>query len=205
MIQSIVKIFDSKTKQMKETLRELIDKYGSDKNRNEYTPIYSSLFEPRRNQSINLLEIGIGTMIEGVPSSMVGYSGEGYKPGGSLRAFRDYFQNGWIYGGDIQTDCMFEEERIITFLFDSTKRDKCDEALKDMNLDIIIDDGLHTYEAQIATFQNLWDRLKPNGLYFIEDIAPHNPLSQQWKHVFEDIDAEKWTNEYKNIIVFQKK
>lgn len=190
---------------MKQTLRELIDLYGSDKNRNEYTPIYSSLFTPIREQPIFLLEIGIGTMVEGAPSSMVGYGGEGYKPGGSLRAFRDFFPNGQIFGGDVQKDCMIVlEPRVNTYLFNSTKRNECDEALKDLVFDIIIDDGLHEYEAQMNTFKNLWDRLKPNGFYFIEDVAPHNPLSQQWKYVFEEVNAEKWTNEHKNIIVFQK-
>jgi hypothetical protein len=55
------------------TLRQLIDHYGSDKNLNEYTPIYHSIFNNIKDNNINLLEIGIGTMIPSVPSSMVGY------------------------------------------------------------------------------------------------------------------------------------
>lgn len=186
------------------SLRELIDKYGSDKNENEYTPIYHSVFNPNRNLNISLLEIGIGTMVTGAESSMVGYGKNGYKPGASLRAFRDFFQNGKIYGGDVQQDCMFEEDRIKTFLFDSTKSDECDESLGDLKFDIIIDDGLHTAEAQLATFKNLWSRLNSGGYYFIEDIAKHNPLYSQWKYVFSDIECEKWTNEHGNIIVFLK-
>lgn len=185
-------------------LRELIDKYGSDKNRNEYTPIYHSVFNPSKFNNINLLEIGIGTMIEGVNSSMVGYGGENYKPGASLRAFRDFFPNGNIYGGDVQSDCMFEEDRIKTFLFDSTNKTQCDAMLGDLKFDIIIDDGLHLADAQLATFENLWNRLNSGGYYFIEDIAKHNPLYTQWKYVFSDFPGEKWTNEYGNIIVFLK-
>jgi hypothetical protein len=45
------------------TLRQLIDHYGSDKNLNEYTPIYHSIFNSIKDNDINLLEIGIGTMI----------------------------------------------------------------------------------------------------------------------------------------------
>ena len=185
-------------------LRELIDKYGSDKNKNEYTPIYHSVFNPLKNNNINLLEIGIGTMIQGVASSMVGYGGEEYKPGASLRAFRDFFPNGKIYGGDVQQDCMFEEDRIKTFLFDSTNSEEADNALGDLAFDIIIDDGLHLAEAQIATFQNLWNRLNSGGYYFIEDISRHNPLYKEWKEVFSELPCEKWTNEYGNIIVFLK-
>lgn len=186
------------------TLRQLIDHYGSDKNLNEYTPIYHSIFNGIKTKNINLLEIGIGTMIPQVPSSMVGYGGEHYKPGASLRAFRDFFTKGNIYGGDVQNDCMFEEERIKTFLFDSTNVDECNTALNDLTFDIIIDDGLHEAAAQLDTFSNLFPRLNSGGYYFIEDVAAHNPLYDQWKEVFKDIACEKWTNKYNNIIVFFK-
>jgi hypothetical protein len=187
-----------------QTLRQLIDFYGSDKNLNEYTPIYQSLFYPIKNNSINLLEIGIGTLIPSVPSSMVGYGLSHYKQGASLRSFRDFFPNGKIYGGDVQKDCMFEEDRIKTFLFDSTNIDECNNVLQDLTFDIIIDDGLHEANAQLNTFSNLFPRLKKGGYYFIEDIAPHNPLYEQWETTFKDIEGEKWTNKYRNIIIFFK-
>jgi len=185
-------------------LRDLIEKYGSDKNRNEYTPIYHSILNPSRGKKVKLLEIGIGTLIPGVASSMVGYSGEGYKPGGSLRAFRDFLPQGEIYGGDVQPDCMFEEDRINTFLFDSTDSEACEAALGNLRFDIIIDDGLHIADAQMKTFKNLWHRLESGGYYFIEDIAEHNPLYSEWRSVFAEAACEKWTNEYKNILVFSK-
>lgn len=186
------------------SLRELIDKYGSDKNKNEYTPIYHTIFNPLKNSNISLLEIGIGTLTPNAPSNMIGYGGDNYCPGASLRAFRDFFPNGKIYGGDVQTDCMFEEDRIKTFLFDSTNLDQCNNALGGLEFDVIIDDGLHLAEAQLATFSNLWNRLKPNGYYFIEDISNTNPIYHQWKTIFKEIGCEKWTNEYGNIIVFSK-
>jgi len=75
------------------SLRDLIHKYGSDKNDNQYTPIYHTIFNPIKNKNINILEIGIGTMIPNAPSSMLGYGSQWYKPGASLRAFRDFFPN----------------------------------------------------------------------------------------------------------------
>lgn len=186
------------------TLRQLIDNYGSDKNTSGYTPIYHSIFHPLKNKQLNVLEIGIGTLTPEVPSSMVGYGANHYKPGASLRAFRDFFINGNIYGGDVQKDCMFEEERIKTFLFDSTDSDICDAVLGNLTFDIIIDDGLHEAQAQLNTFSNLFPRLNSGGYYFIEDVASHNPLQEQWETVFQDIQAEKWTNNHKNIIVFLK-
>lgn len=186
------------------TLRQLIENYGSDKNINGYTPIYQSLFHPLRSNDINLLEIGIGTMVPSAPSSMVGYGIGDYKPGASLRAFRDFFDNGKIYGGDIQEDCMFEEDRIKTFLFDSRDIDACDNSLKDLTFDIIIDDGLHEVQSQLNTFSNLFPRLNSGGYYFIEDINSHNPLYNQWEEIFIEIEGEKWTNQHGNIIVFFK-
>mgnify|MGYP003649735530 CR=1 FL=1 len=186
------------------TLRQLIDNYGSDKNVNQYTPIYHSIFNPLRNNDINLLEIGIGTMVPNAPSSMVGYGIGDYKPGASLKAFRDFFPNGKIYGGDVQEDCMFEEERIKTFLFNSTKLEECNIALGDLQFDIIIDDGLHEVNAQLNTFNNLFYRLKSGGYYFIEDIAYHNPLYEKWEDIFAEIHCEKWTSRHRNIIVFLK-
>ena len=82
-------------------LGQLFRLYGSDKDTNGYTSVYHTLFDHMKQKPMRLLEIGIGTMIPNVPSSMVGYSRPGYKPGGSLRAWRDYFVRGdicfWIY------------------------------------------------------------------------------------------------------------
>ena len=53
-------------------LDELMNKYGSDKARNGYVPVYHSFLKHMRTRPIDLLEIGIGTMIPGAASSMVG-------------------------------------------------------------------------------------------------------------------------------------
>lgn len=167
------------------SLRELFNNYGSDKDRNGYTPVYQSLFQSMRDKDIKLLEIGIGTMIPGEASSMVGYALKGYKPGGSLRAWRDYFSNGQIHGADVQPDTQFEEDRIKTFLCDSTS-DKIKD-ITDNDYDIIIDDGLHTPDAQYKTLQNLWDNLKPGGHYIIEDIVPGSAIFTTYLKLVKDI------------------
>jgi hypothetical protein len=189
-----------------ETIFELVEKYGTDKTLSGYTSTYDQLFEPIKNNITSVLEIGLGTLNPSIPSSFVGNTQHfsHYKPGGSLRVWKDFFPNAQVYGVDIAKDCMFEEDRIKTFLFDSTNVDECNSALNDLTFDIIIDDGLHEARAQLDTFSNLFPRLNSGGYYFIEDIAPHNPLYEQWEEVFKEIEGEKWTNKYRNIIVFFK-
>jgi hypothetical protein len=152
------------------TLQEIINKFGSDKNLSGYTPTYTELFEPIRDNQMNLLEIGIGTIIRGAQSSMASTQIQNYKPGASLRVWKEYFSHALIYGGDIQEDTQFTEDRIQTFLFDSTNKEECDSTLNNMKFDIIIDDGWHKWEAQLSTITNLFSRVKIGGYYIIEDI-----------------------------------
>ena len=108
-------------------LAQLFRYYGTDKDINGYSSIYHTLFDHLRDRRIALLEIGIGTLIQGAPSSMVGYSLRNYRPGGSLRAWRDYFTNGTIHGVDVQPDTQFtDEERITTHICDSTDAEQVD-------------------------------------------------------------------------------
>jgi hypothetical protein len=190
------------------TLNELIDEFGSDKNLSGYTPTYIELFESIRDKNLNLLEIGIGTIIHGAQSSMSNTKIQNYKPGASLRAWKTYFPNGLIYGGDIQEDTQFTEERIQTFLFDSTNKEECDNTLKDMEFDIIIDDGWHKWEAQLNTITNLFSRVKVGGYYVIEDIEQgggsvlFNSEFETLKKVVRGNNIE--SNSAKNLIVIHK-
>jgi hypothetical protein len=155
-----------------EDISVLFNKYGSDKDVNGYSSVYHTLFDKLKNDNLVVLEIGIGTMIPGVQSSMVGYSQPNYKPGGSLRAWRDYFVNGRIIGVDVQPDTQFTEDRIETYLCNSTKSDDVKQLMENLNVkfDIIIDDGCHTGDSQTNTLINMYPYLKDGGIYIIEDI-----------------------------------
>jgi hypothetical protein len=180
-------------------LSDLFNKYGSDKDRNGYAQCYTTLFHEKRHQPLTMMEIGIGTLIPGVNSSMVGYSLEGYKPGGSLRAWRDYFTQGRIIGVDIQPDTQFDDEpRIETYLCNSGNPTECVELIKKISekfgdldqivdkpegsnqpiqFDIILDDGSHYYMDQLNTLHNLYPHVKPGGIYIIEDVTRNSPIS----------------------------
>jgi 23S rRNA U2552 (ribose-2'-O)-methylase RlmE/FtsJ len=98
-----------------------------------------------------------------------------YKPGASLRVWKDYFSNATIYGADIDKNILFEEERIKTFEVDQLNKysiQKMWDNIKEDNFDLIIDDGLHTYEAGVILFNNSYSMLREGGLYIIEDVHP---------------------------------
>jgi len=169
-------------------LQNYIEKYGSDKHLSGYSFLYERAFDVLKDKPMNVLEIGIGTLLPGIPSTFIGNPSHypHYLPGGSLRAWRDYFKNSHIYGVDIAEDCKFEEDRIKTFLFSSLENDKCEEFLGVLTFDIIIDDGLHTGVAQMNTMKNLFHRVNTDGYYVIEDCGGGGDGT----HIFRDFEKE---------------
>ena len=155
--------------------------YGTDKSskHHNYVQIYGELFESYRYSNINICEIGIGTIVKGAPSSMkfdsVEFGDAHYKPGASLRSWRDYFINAnIILGVDVQTDCMFTEDNIQTILASSFDSEKIKNELNNIGyplFDIIIDDGLHTIEAITGTFTAFQPFFKNRGYYIVEDMS----------------------------------
>ena len=186
-------------------LGSLFNGYGSDKDRNGYTPIYHALWNSLRDKPIDLLEVGIGTLIPEAQSSMVGYSLPGYSPGGSLRAWRDYFRQGKIVGVDVQPDTQFTEERIETFLANSSNKERLDDVLGQRMFDIILDDGLHWDVVQVQTMENLWSRVKPGGYYVIEDITTGSRIPGEFRPKIEALAGKNYfITELKNILVATK-
>tara|TARA_B110000483_G_scaffold133166_1_gene159348 strand:- start:138 stop:917 length:780 start_codon:yes stop_codon:yes gene_type:complete len=163
----------------------LADKYGTDKGFNNlnsrifynnwhphnYTDFYSKIFDHNRQHIKKILECGIGSNNTNIPSNM----GKDYKPGGSLRMWKEYFLNAEIYGADIDKDILFTEERIKTFYVDQLSTDSIKKMwgkIDKKNFDLIIDDGLHNFEAGTIFFNNSIEYLSENGIYIIEDVDP---------------------------------
>ena len=203
-------------------LSELCEKYGSDKgfknydskrlyqwDFHSYTSYYHSIFNLSRENIKLVFECGIGTNNLNFKSNMT-VNGI---PGASLRVWRDYFFNANIYGGDIDKNTLFEEERIKTFYVDQLDTNSIKfmwESIKLNNFDIIIDDGLHEPEANYNFFVNSFHKLKKNGLYIIEDV--NLKYIDRLKNQLEryDTDIIMLSNKYKkyysdnNLIVIRK-
>jgi hypothetical protein len=73
-------------------------------------------------------------------------------------------------------------DRLITH-FNTDQADKArlrailDASFKEAALDVVIDDASHLYTPSLATFEVLFPRLRPGGLYFLEDWKVHLSLS----------------------------
>ena len=150
-----------------------MNKYGSDKGgknlHHNYSEFYSEIFYHNRKKIKNFLEIGLGTNNINLPSNM----GEDGKPLASLRAWKDFFENANIYGADIDKDILKDEERIKTFYVDQTNPKTIKEMFEKMNVkkfDVILEDGLHEFNANICFFENAIDYLSDDGIYIIEDV-----------------------------------
>jgi hypothetical protein len=162
------KVFKNRTK-----LCDLMDFYGSDKasGRHNYTKLYYQLFRDIQNKNLNIFELGLGTNNDDVVSNM-GVDG---KPGASLRGWRDFFPNSNIFGADIDKRILFEENRIKTFYCDQTKPNEIQKLWENEELkcefDIIVEDGMHSFDSSVIFLDNSIHKLKNNGIYIIEDIA----------------------------------
>ena len=154
-------------------LSELMNHYGSDKggknNHHNYADYYSEIFFHKREEVKNFLEIGLGTNNVKLPSNM----GKDGTPLASLKAWRDYFLNANIYGADIDKNILKNEDRIKTYYVDQTNPDTIEKMFIEIgvnNFDVILEDGLHEFNANICFFENSIKYLSPNGTYIIEDV-----------------------------------
>eukprot|EP00929_Paragymnodinium_shiwhaense_P044978 TRINITY_DN23037_c0_g1_i2.p1 TRINITY_DN23037_c0_g1~~TRINITY_DN23037_c0_g1_i2.p1 ORF type:complete len:434 (+),score=47.75 TRINITY_DN23037_c0_g1_i2:151-1452(+) len=153
-----------------------LDREHSDKGRlgHYYTRLYDHVLPPRCCAIHSLLEVGIGSVDASLPSSMkksvVADDGH-YRPGASLRAWRDVFPLANVTGLDIDRAAMFRAARTRTLVANTLNSTRISEALQNENFDVIIDDGLHTPLGQWATLRSLWRLLRIGGLYIIEDVG----------------------------------
>jgi hypothetical protein len=161
----------------KNYLSELCDYYGSDKGStsskkkkfdkdfraaHNYTDIYDFMFKDIRGKFKKVFECGIGKN-----NNHQNFCAP------SLKVWRDYFYNANIYGADIDESLIIKDKRIKTFYVDQTSKNSIQKMWKKIivkDFDLIIDDGLHRYNAGICFFENSFNKLKKNGFYIIEDV-----------------------------------
>ncbi|EHQ27841.1 class I SAM-dependent methyltransferase [Mucilaginibacter paludis] len=120
----------------------------------QYFEVYDRHFSKYRGKEIVLLEIGTFH-------------------GGSLQMWKEYFgDKAKIYGIDINPNCKeVEEDNIQIFIGSQSDRTFLKKVKSEIPpIDILIDDGGHTMLQQIVSFEELFDHIKPDGVYLCEDM-----------------------------------
>lgn len=181
-----------------------------------YTIVYNNLFKLFKDKPLRIFELGLGTNNVKILSNM----GANGRPGASLFGWSQYFRNATIFGADIDTGCLFQTDRIKTYYCDQTNPDAINKMWSEPELneplDIIIEDGLHTYEANVCFFENSIHKLAANGIYVIEDIKTIDIKRfeikiKEWKIKYTNLTFElmklpSYVNNVDNnlLICFQK-
>lgn len=118
-----------------------------------YFPIYEKWFKNFRDTDLVFVEIGV------------------FK-GGSLQMWKDYFgKKAKIVGVDIDEHCKeFEEEQITVEIGSQDDVNFWNTFKKKYpRVDILLDDGGHKVNQQIATFIEMFPHIRDGGVYMCED------------------------------------
>ncbi len=93
--------------------------------------------------------------------------------GGSLNMWRDYFgTNARICGVDINPKCkVMEQHGFEIFIGDQQDREFLRHIAKALGeVDVVIEDGGHTMQQQIATFEEIYPIVRNDGVFLMEDL-----------------------------------
>lgn len=118
-----------------------------------YFDIYERHLDRLRGQSPVMIEIGV-------------------MGGGSLEMWKEYFGPGSrIIGIDIDPACKAHEADGIEVFIGSQDDPALIDSIFSMHpkVDIVLDDGSHLMRHMIGSFELMYDRVAPNGVYLVED------------------------------------
>lgn len=166
-----------------------------------YGPFYDDLLNNYIDKDINLLELGVLC-------------------GGSIVAWHKVLEKANIFG----IDCNFSRLKYLNLneqydrmkLFDiklymPNTQAIVDEQLGHLTFDLIIDDASHDPNHQFSAFKIFFERLKPEGIYVIEDlremknavIVEQNIRNYTPTSTIELIDLREFNNKLKDDILIK--
>lgn len=118
-----------------------------------YFDIYDECFRNYVDKKPNVLEIGV-------------------QNGGNLQILNKYLKNATLFGVDIdpKVSNLTLGSNINVYNFNITDELAINQYFKKTEFDIIIDDGSHICSDIIQTFKLLFSKLKPGGIFLIEDL-----------------------------------
>ncbi len=145
-------------------MKNYLDKYGSDKaNHHTYQDIYAFIFNKISETKLSaILEIGIGSAEQP-----------------SMKAFFEFVRNNNLnleyIGVDINKNFLVDpcQKGITLKYFDQLSYSSAKDLILELQthkISLIIEDGLHTAEANISAFNNLISFVNEGAIYIIEDV-----------------------------------
>ena len=197
-------ILDWVDKDNRKRLSDLFTDFGSDKSQiHNYHFIYQPIIDKLIFNSKKLLisEIGLGTNNIDTFSNM-GILGS---PGASARAFKNYDKKINYFGGDIDKRILFQEDRIKTKYVDQLDIKSLMSFLStENNIDLIIDDGLHTNHSNInflASALSVIGDTKGKWIV-IEDISFQNTPIWEYISTYLSTKYKIWLIKTKKSLMF---
>jgi len=133
-----------------------------------YQDIYAQILKKLRGRDVRLLEIGIGINDPAVKSGMT----VDHRPGASLLGWSNYFPGAEIHGADIDRRCLIDTDHYTTHFADQLDPQSLQRLARELGggFDLVVDDGLHTPEANANVMAAFLPLLRPHGIMVIEDI-----------------------------------
>jgi hypothetical protein len=119
-----------------------------------YLTVYHRHFERFRDLPVTLLELGVSH-------------------GGSLQMWKHYLgERARIVGVDCDDRCAAAaEDRIDIIIGDQGDREFLARLARDLGaVDVVVDDGGHRVDQQIASFEHLFPIVRDGGVYAVEDL-----------------------------------
>jgi 23S rRNA U2552 (ribose-2'-O)-methylase RlmE/FtsJ len=172
----------------------IIGHFGSDIGCNDkgsnhsYLETYEKILQPFKN-GCTFLEIGLAM-------------------GDSINLFDCYFENSTIYGVDISV--VFEPKEYCNTVkiikADATKLEVLTH-LNDVKFDVVIDDGSHMEDDQVATFNLLKSQMNKGGIYIIEDILSLDTNRERFKSLHDNceiIDLRKVKGRFDDVLIIYR-
>lgn len=95
----------------------------------------------------------------------------GVQAGGSLQMWKEYFgKNSVILGIDINPECkIHDDDDIEVFIGSQDDPALIDSIFSFYDIDIVLDDGSHKMDHMIKSFELIYHRMEPDGIYMVED------------------------------------
>ena len=162
-----------------------------------YIDVYESLLARYRESATRVLELGLFD-------------------GGGLLMLTDYFHNAVVHGIDCSDQPhggMADLRPLIAQgihnirIFDATDASVDAEVFENPEnwFDVIIEDCSHALSQQLQLLNVWWPRVKPGGIYIIEDLANDEAIEKFSELGFEISDRRKVKNRFDDVLAIRRK